>query len=42
MVLRGRPIRANAAEKAFFAGMHASMHGGFGGTFDQLDAWLAG
>ena len=42
MVLRGRPIRATAAEKGFFAGMHASMQGGFGGTFQQLEAWLAG
>lgn len=41
LVLRGRPIRASAAELAFFAGMHASMQGGFGGTFDQLVDWLA-
>lgn len=41
MELRGRPIRANAAERAFFAGMHASMQGGFGGTFSQLEDWLA-
>lgn len=41
MTLRGRPIRANAAERAFFAGMHASMQGGFGGTFWQLEEWLA-
>lgn len=41
ITLRGRPIRATAEEHAFFAGMHASMQGGFGGTFSQLDAWLA-
>lgn len=41
MELRGRPIRATAAERGFFAGMHASMHGGFGGTFSQLEDWLA-
>lgn len=41
MVLRGRPIRATAAEHAFFAGMHPSMQGGFGGTFAQLVEWLA-
>jgi uncharacterized protein YndB with AHSA1/START domain len=41
MTLRGRPIRATAAERAFFAGMHASMQGGFGGTFSQLEDWLA-
>jgi len=41
ITLRGRPIRASAEERAFFAGMHASMEGGFGGTFDALRAWLA-
>ncbi|MDO9280487.1 MAG: SRPBCC family protein [Pseudomonadota bacterium] len=41
MTLRGRPLRANAAERAFFAGMHAGMQGGFGGTFSQLEDWLA-
>ena len=39
--LRGRPIRASDEEHAFYAGMHASMRGGFGGTLDQLDGWLA-
>jgi uncharacterized protein YndB with AHSA1/START domain len=42
LTLRGRPIRASEADKAFFAGMHPSMQGGFGGTFDQLVDWLAG
>lgn len=42
MTLRGRPIRATPEERAFFASMHASMQGGFGGTFAQLEAWLAG
>lgn len=41
ITLRGRPIRASAEEHAFFAGMHASMQGGFGGTFAQLGDWLA-
>lgn len=41
LLLRGRPIRATPGEREFFAGMHASMQGGFGGTFDQLVAWLA-
>lgn len=42
ITLRGRPIRATAEEHAFFSGMHASMEGGFGGTFVQLAEWLAG
>lgn len=42
LTLRGRPIRASEADKAFYAGMHASMQGGFAGTFDQLVAYLAG
>ncbi|MEO7716734.1 MAG: SRPBCC domain-containing protein [Capsulimonas sp.] len=41
MTLRGGPINASAAEQAFFEGMFDSMRGGFGGTFDQLDAYLA-
>ncbi len=41
ITLRGRPIRATAEEHAFFAGMHASTQGVFGGTFSQLEAWLA-
>lgn len=41
LTLRGRPIRASEADKAFFAGMHASMQGGFGGTFEQLATYLA-
>lgn len=39
--LRGGPINASQEEIDTFAGMHESMRGGFGGTFDQLDAYLA-
>ena len=41
VTLRGGPINASAAELAMFAGMFDSMRGGFGGTFDQLEAYLA-
>lgn len=41
LTLRGRPIRASDADKAVYAGMRASMEGGFNGTFDQLVAYLA-
>lgn len=39
--LSSSPIDGTPAEQAFFTGMHASMQQGFGGTFDQLDAYLA-
>ena len=38
--LRGGPINATAEERAIFAGHADSMRQGFGGTFDQLDAFL--
>ena len=41
MTLRGAPIKATAEELEAFAGMFASMQQGFGGTFDQLAAYLA-
>jgi len=41
LTLRGSPIDANPEERAFFAGMFGSMQQGFGGTFDQLDTYLA-
>lgn len=40
MTLQGGPIRANEAEIATYQGMTASMEKGFGGTFDQLVAYL--
>lgn len=39
--LRGYPLNASEAEQQTFAGMFDSMKQGFGGTFDQLDAFLA-
>lgn len=35
------PIDASPEEEAFFAGMMDSMTGGWSGSFDQLDAYLA-
>lgn len=42
MTLSGGPINATPEEHAFFLGMRASMNQGFGGTFDALEAFLAG
>lgn len=39
--LQSAPLDATDAEWAAFKRMHASMQQGFGGTFDQLDAFLA-
>ena len=39
--LRWEPLNAGEAERAVFAGAHAGMHGGWTGTMDQLDAYLA-
>jgi uncharacterized protein YndB with AHSA1/START domain len=39
--LRGGPINATEDERKIFASMADSMRQGFGGTFDQLDAYLA-
>ena len=36
------PLDATPEEEAFFANMMASMHGGWSGSFDQLDEFLAG
>ncbi|MBW7475530.1 SRPBCC domain-containing protein [Paenibacillus oenotherae] len=41
LTLQGGPHNATAAEHEFFKGMFDSMQQGFGGTFDQLDAYLA-
>lgn len=41
LVLRSRAIDASAAECATFEAGFASMRGGFGGTYDQLDSYLA-
>ena len=39
---RSSPINATRAEIETFVGMFESMRGGFSGTFDKLDAHLAG
>jgi uncharacterized protein YndB with AHSA1/START domain len=41
VTLRGGPINATDEEIKMFESMHESMHQGFGGTFDQLDEYLA-
>lgn len=39
--LTGQPINATAEEMKMYAGMITNMEQGFGGTFDQLDDYLA-
>lgn len=41
LTLRGGPINATEEERKTFQDGHASMQQGFGGTFDQLAAYLA-
>ncbi len=41
LTLRGRPLNATDEERATFVDMFSSMQQGFGGTFDQLEAYLA-
>ena len=41
VTLRARPINASQEELDMFRSMHASMQQGYGGTFDQLDSYLA-
>jgi len=41
LTLRAHPINSTAEENEAYAGMHDSMRQGFGGTFDQLAAYLA-
>jgi uncharacterized protein YndB with AHSA1/START domain len=41
LTLRAYPINSTAEENETFAGMHDSMRGGFGGTFEQLADYLA-
>lgn len=41
MTLCSRPINATEEERSFFEGMFESMEQGFGGTFDQLEQYLA-
>jgi uncharacterized protein YndB with AHSA1/START domain len=41
LTLRSKPVDATEEELQFFNSMHESMQQGFGGTFDQLDNYLA-
>lgn len=41
LTLRGGPINATDEERKTFESMFESLQHGFGGTFDQLDAYLA-
>jgi len=41
LMLVASPIEANEAQVAAFVGLHASMQGGYAGTFEQLEAYLA-
>ncbi|PWW02448.1 uncharacterized protein YndB with AHSA1/START domain [Paenibacillus cellulosilyticus] len=41
MTLRSQPFNASDEERSFFEGMFDSMQQGFGGTFDQLEQYLA-
>jgi uncharacterized protein YndB with AHSA1/START domain len=41
LTLRSRAYNATDEERATFKAGHSSMQGGFTGTFDQLDAYLA-
>jgi uncharacterized protein YndB with AHSA1/START domain len=41
ITLRGGPINVSEEELDFFKGMFESMKQGFGGTFDQLEDYLA-
>jgi uncharacterized protein YndB with AHSA1/START domain len=41
LTVRGAALEASAEEQATFDGMHESMRGGWGGTFDQLTDYLA-
>ncbi|GMK39782.1 activator of HSP90 ATPase [Paenibacillus sp. CCS19] len=41
MIIRGGPFNATEEERSFYEGMFESMEQGFGGTFDQLEQYLA-
>jgi uncharacterized protein YndB with AHSA1/START domain len=40
--MRGAPVNATEAERRRFDSFHEQMNQGFGGTLDQLEAYLAG
>jgi uncharacterized protein YndB with AHSA1/START domain len=41
LLIKGGPLNPTDAEQNFFTNMFSSMQQGFGGTFDQLDEYLA-
>lgn len=41
LTITGAPVNASDEERETYKSHHSSMHQGFGGTFDQLDAYLA-
>ena len=41
LTLQGHPINATPEQEATYAAMSQSMEGGFAGTFNQLEAYLA-
>ena len=42
LTLRWSPLDATDEQRTLFGNMHDSMRGGWGGTFQQLEAYLAG
>jgi uncharacterized protein YndB with AHSA1/START domain len=42
LTLRWSPLDASADERKTFDAAHNGMQGGWGGTFERLDAYLAG
>jgi uncharacterized protein YndB with AHSA1/START domain len=41
LTMRGSPLNASDVQRKAFGSAHASLRGGFKGTFDQLDEYLA-
>nr|WP_245976073.1 SRPBCC domain-containing protein [Paenibacillus prosopidis] len=41
LTIKVSPIQATEEEVQFFHSIHSSMYQGYGGTFDELDAYLA-
>jgi uncharacterized protein YndB with AHSA1/START domain len=42
ITIRWAPINARESERKTFDGAHESMQNGWSGTFEQLEAYLAG
>ena len=41
LTMRGKPVNASELERQTFASRHGSLRGGWKGTFEQLDDYLA-